>query len=395
MNYKFSDRISTVQPSVIREILKSTADPNVIPFAAGNPSPEAFPAKQIENISAIVLKDNPISALQYSISEGYPALRTAIKAYTEGREEGLNHENDDILIVSGGQQGIDLTTKCLVNEGDVVLVERPTFANAINTFRTHGAHLVGVSMDEDGINLESLEAAIKSNKNIKILYTIPNFQNPTGITMSLEKRKAVYDICRTNGIVILEDNPYGDLRYDGDYVPAIKTLDTDGIVAYVGSFSKVIAPGIRIGYVVAHKNLMPKLVVAKQCSDVHSNILAQIICERFLSTSNIKSHLHNLQMLYTAKMNLMMENLQINCGDKLTWETPSGGLFLWCTLPQHIDMLAFCKAAAEAGVAVVPGNAFYVDEHATCHSFRVNFSTPTNQQIIRGAEIICEVLKQF
>ncbi|MEG0754265.1 MAG: PLP-dependent aminotransferase family protein [Angelakisella sp.] len=395
MKYNFSKRIAAVQPSAIREILKSTSDPNVISFAAGNPAPEAFPVKSIENIIGIIMGDTPIPALQYSVSEGYPALRDATMAFANSREEGISTPDDTIQIVSGAQQGIELVIKCLVNEGDTVLSETPSFVSALNTIRSYGANLVGIPMDKDGINLELLEKELTEQPNVKLLYTIPNFQNPAGITMSMEKRKAVYELCRNHGVVILEDNPYGDLCFSGKHLPAIKTLDTDGIVIYVGSFSKIISPGLRVGYVIANKDFMPKVVVAKQCSDVHSNILAQMVCERFLMSCNMNSHLFNLQRIYDAKAELMMNSLSASCGNLLSWNKPAGGLFLWCTLPDGVDILGFCKAAAAAGVAVVPGTAFLTDESAPCQSFRVNYSTPSNEQIVRGAELLGQALKEF
>lgn len=388
MNYEFSNRIAAVQPSAIREILKSTADPNVISFAAGNPAPEAFPVKAIENIISIIMGDSPIAALQYSVSEGYAPLREAVRTFACSREPGVAKTQDEVLIVSGAQQGIDLTIKSLINEGDTVLSENPSFVSALNTIRSYGANLVGVPVDDDGINIEALEAAIVGNSRVRLLYTIPNFQNPTGVTMSAAKRRQVYELCKRHGVLILEDNPYGDLRFAGKHQPAIKTLDEDGLVIYIGSFSKIIAPGLRVGYVIANKGVMPKLVVAKQCSDVHSNILAQMVCERFLTTSNTASHLYNLQKIYDSKAELMINSLQASCGDNLSWNRPEGGLFLWCTLPGRVEMKSFCAAAAAKGVAVVPGHAFLTDESAPCGSFRVNYSTPSNSQIVRGAELL-------
>ena len=383
--YQFADRMNGIKPSAIREILKSTQDPKVISFAAGSPASEAFPVKEIENITKMILSDNPIAALNYSISEGYTPLRKAISNFIKDREGAIVTTDDDVIVVSGGQQGIELATKCFVNDGDVVLVEDPTFANAINTFRTYHAELVGIPMEPDGPNIAKLEEALTTHKNIKMFYTIPNFQNPTGYTMSMEKRQAVYRLCASHGVMILEDNPYGDLRYSGTSIPSIKSLDTQGVVIYVGSFSKIIAPGMRIGYVVANKDIMSPMVVAKQCSDVHSNILAQMVCERFLATGNIPSHMNTLQKIYRQKKNLMMEHLQENCG-MISFTQPEGGLFIWATLPNNMDSLMFCKKAAEMGVAVVPGNPFYVDETAPCSTFRINYSTPTTKQIIEGCQ---------
>lgn len=395
MNYQFSKRIDSVQPSAIREILKATANPNSISFAAGNPATEAFPIKSIENIISIIMTDNPITALQYSVSEGYTPLRDATKTFVSSREPGIAMEENELLIVSGAQQGIDLSIKCLVDEGDTVISENPSFVSALNTIRSYGANLVGVPMDNDGVNIEALEQAIKQNKRVKLLYTIPNFQNPTGITMSAAKRKAVYDLCLRHGIIILEDNPYGDLRWEGEFVPSIKSLDTHGIVIYLGSFSKIISPGLRVGYMLANQDLIPKLVVAKQCSDVHSTILSQMVCENFLVSSNVSGHLHGLQRLYHNKSSHMIQSLEESCGGRLNWNPIQGGLFLWCTLPDNIPMPEFCKSASAAGVAVVPGNAFLTDPTSPCSSFRINYSTPSNQQITDGAAILGQVLRDM
>ncbi len=395
MNYNFSHRISSLQPSAIREILKNTADPHVIPFAAGNPSPEAFPVKEIENILGILMGDNPIACLQYSVSEGYPALRDACASFAASREPGLVHEEDATLVVSGAQQGIELAAKCLINEGDTILCEDPSFVGALNALRSFNPNLVGIPMEKDGIDVAKLEEAMKSNPNVRMLYLIPNFQNPTGITMSAEKRQAVYELAKRYGVIILEDNPYGDLRFDGKHVPAIKTLDTEGLVVYVGTFSKIISPGLRVGYVIANKALMSKLVVAKQCSDVHTAILNQMVCERFLASCNMNAHLSNLQRIYRAKSSLLLKAMEEAVGDKLTWNQPEGGLFVWYTLPDGVDMPQFCTAAAQAGVAVVPGSAFLTRLGDPCQSFRVNFSTPTNKQLTDGAEILGRVLRDF
>lgn len=395
MNYPISDRMASLQPSAIREILKNTADPGIIPFAAGNPSPDAFPVKEIENITRIIFGANPIPALQYSISEGDPHLRTAVKSFASHREPGLFSDADDLIIVSGAQQGIDLTAKCLLNEGDVVLSEDPSFVGALNALRSYRPKLVGIPMESDGIDIAALETALKTEQRVKLMYLIPNFQNPAGATMSLAKRKAVYELAKRYQVVILEDNPYGDLRYEGEHIPAIKTLDTEGLVVYCGSFSKIISPGLRVGYVIANKELLQKIVVAKQCSDVHTSILSQMICCQFLNSCNTDAHLANLQKLYRAKRNLMLDAMDTAFQGRAVYVRPEGGLFVWCTMPQGTDMLAFVQAAIQRKVAVVPGTAFLTDESAPCTSFRMNFSTPTNQQITDGVEILGEVLRDF
>ena len=394
MELVFSHRMESMQPSAIREIFKNMADPSIIPFAGGNPSHEAFPVKELENIARIVFENNPITALQYSVTEGYPLLRDAVKSFAQSREPGILHPGDDIIITTGAQQAIDLATKALVNEGDTILCEDPSFIGALNTFRTYRANLVGVELEEDGISVEKLEAALKEHPDAKILYLIPNFQNPTGGTMSLEKRRAVYDLCLRHHVVILEDNPYGDLRFAGENVPAIKTLDTEGIVCYCGTFSKIISPGLRVGYAIAPAGLVGKMVVAKQCGDIHTPILNQMICCQFLQSCNVAGHLSALQKLYRGKCSLMVQAMEEHFS-RARFNSPEGGLFVWCTLPDRIGLMDFIRAAGEAKVAVVPGTTVLPDTSRPCHSFRLNFSAPTNQQITEGVERLGRVLDQM
>lgn len=392
MEYKFSDRVSNLKPSAIREIFKYAADPEVISLSAGNPSPDAFPAKAIEEISAKVLKENPISVLQYSVTEGYPALRQTMKDYMKS-EHNTGNDDDDILITTGAQQIMDLCTKSLVNEGDVVICEAPSFIGSLNTFRSYNAKLVGVKVDPDGINTDELEKALISNPNAKFIYTIPNFQNPSGVTMSLEKRKKVYALAKQYGVLILEDNPYGDLRYSGEYVPNIKSFDKDGIVIYAGSFSKVISPGMRVAYCICPKPIFQKLVVCKQGNDVHTNMWSQYVCNEFITKYDFNAHLAMLREIYTKKANFCMDLLDKYCAPAITYNKIDGGLFIWCDLDESIDMPSFCKEAVLNKVCVVPGNAFLTDENEKCNSFRINFSTPTDEQLVKGIKILGQLAK--
>lgn len=394
MEYKFSDKVSNLKPSAIREIFKYAADPEVVSLSAGNPSPDAFPAKEISEISADVLKNNPISVLQYSVSEGYTPLRKTISQYMRA-EYNTGSESDDVLITSGAQQIMDLCSKALLNEGDVVICEAPSFIGSLNTFRSYNARLVGVKVENDGMSVEDLENALKSNPKAKFIYTIPNFQNPSSVTMSLEKRKKVYALAKKYGVLILEDNPYGDLRYSGEYVPNIKSLDEDGIVIYAGSFSKVISPGMRVAYCICPKPLFQKLVVCKQASDVHTNVWSQYVCNEFITKYDFNAHLEKLRRIYTQKARYCMDLLDKYCAPAISYNKIDGGLFIWCDLPRNIDMLEFCKKAVENKVCVVPGNAFLTDESQACSSFRINFSTPTDEQLEKGIKILGEIANNW
>lgn len=395
MEYQFSERVRSLKPSAIREILKNSSDPSVIPLSAGNPAPDAFPYDAVSALSADLLQNAPIDALQYGVTEGYAPLRNHLMEYM-GNKHQVGTENDDILITSGAQQVMDLLTKTLLNEGDTVLCEAPSFIGSLNTFRSYRAKLVGIPMEEDGIDTEKLKEALDTQPNVKYLYTIPNFQNPSGITMSLEKRKKVYELCRDHGVVILEDNPYGDLRVSGEDVPSIKSLDREGVVVYAGTFSKVISPGMRVGYAIGPKEVVQKMVVCKQGEDVHSNMWAQIVCHRFMTEYDYEAHLERLRGIYRRKSQLLLSAMERYLKPLgITWHSFEGGLFAWCTLPDGVDMLDFVKKAAENKVCVVPGTAFLTDESEPCQSFRINFSTPTDEQLTEGIRLLAKTYEEM
>lgn len=394
MNYQISDRMAAMQPSMIREILKATTDPSIIAFSAGNPAPNAFPVEDITKITAEIMAEQPIDALQYSVTEGYPALREAVKQLCADRYGIRLAPGEDLIMISGAQQGADLVTKTLVNAGDTVLCEDPSFIGCLNCFRSYQAKLVGVEMENDGVNLEKLEAEMKK-PNVKLFYMIPNFQNPSGITTSLEKRRAILALAKKYNVMILEDNPYGDLRFTGTDIPSIKSMDDAGAVIYMGSFSKIIAPGLRVGYIIAPTPILSKMIVGKQCADVHTTMLAQLICHRFLTTRDLNAHLARLRTIYRDKCALMVDGIEREFAPGVAHTSPEGGLFLWCTLPEGMDMMAFCQKAVANKVAVVPGVAFLTDESAPSRSFRMNFSTPSDEAIVEGVKRLGQLTKEF
>ena len=396
MEYKFSDRIAGLKPSAVREILKSTSDPEVISFAAGNPAPESFPVDAIRKVSAEIFDEQPITALQYGITEGYAPL---VEKLTEIMKE-RNHigtDNDSLIVTSGATQVMELLTKSLCNEGDVIACEDPSFIGSLNCFRSYNCSLAGVPSEADGIDTNALEETLKNDTDhrIKFLYTIPNFQNPGGVTMSWEKRKKVYELACQYDIIVLEDNPYGTIRVAGDDVPAIKTLDTEGRVVYAGTFSKIISPGIRVGYAVGPKEILAKMTVGKQTEDVHTAMFNQMLVYRWPCEYNLEEHLSNNQAIYRKKLNLMCDCIDSELGDAVTYVRPEGGLFIWCRLDDRIDMLEFCKRAVEKKVAVVPGTAFLTDTAGTTPYVRVNFSTPTDEDIVEGVKRLGQVAKEM
>ena len=388
----FSDRIKTLQPSAIREILKFTAYPDVISFAGGNPAPEAFPVDKIKEIMNDIMTTDPITALQYSVSEGYTPLRDWIKEDLANKGI-LKWNDDDVIITAGAQQVMEMTAKVLCNEGETIICEEPSFIGSLNSFRSYNSKLVGVPMDDEGIDPNKLEQALKDNPRTAFIYVIPNFQNPTGRTMSLERRKQVLELAYKYKTHIIEDNPYGDLRFSGENVPSIRSLDDkEGRVIYAGTFSKTVAPGLRVGFMCAEKSLIAKATVALQVSTVHTSILSQMIVHRFVTKYDFNEHLESIRRIYGKKCDLMLNNLKLKMPHSITFTEPDGGLFIWGTLPDG-DMDYFVKKVIDQKVAIVTGKAFLVDERKPTLSFRLNYSTPTDEQILKGVDILAEVAK--
>lgn len=394
MNYLFSDKVKDMQPSAIREIFKSLSDPNMISFAAGNPAAASFPVEKIRAISEQILLTDPTGALQYSVTEGYGPLREQLEARLRDKFS-IGTSDDELIVTTGGQQGIDLAAKVLCNEGDTVICENPSFIGALNAFRSYNAKLVGVDVEQDGINVEKLEQALKDNPNTKLIYLIPTFQNPSGITMSLERRRAVLALAERYGAVILEDNPYGELRFDGEDVPTIKSLDKTGTVLYCSSFSKILSAGMRVGFICGNKALIQKIVVVKQVNDVHTNIFFQMLASRFMEVYGLDEHIASIRALYRQKSALMVEALEEQLGGILEIVRPQGGLFIWGTLPDKYDSAVFAKKAIGNMVAVVEGKTFMPDQSAVSHSFRMNYSTPTDEQIIEGVRRLRKTLDDY
>ncbi len=392
MEYYISNKMRNMKPSAVREIFKYAADPQVISLSAGTPAVEALPVEAIGQIMNEIRDHDLHSALLYSVSEGHPPLREALKKYLREEHNSFS-DNDDLLIVSGAQQCMDLTAKVLCDEGDTVLCEDPSFVGNLNCIRSYGVNLVGIPMEEDGIDLNRLEQALREQPRVRFLYLIPNFQNPTGKTMSLEKRKGCYQLAKKYGVVIFEDDPYGDLRFAGEALPSIKSMDTEGLVIYARTFSKILSAGIRVGYMALPEGMFNKFVVAKQCADVHTGMLSQLLCYRFLTEYNLREHIQTIGQIYRRKCQVMLDALgQIPSG-KLEFTRPQGGLFVWCTLPHVADSSEFClRLIREHKVAVVPGNAFLAREGGCSPSFRMTFGAPTDQQIVKAVEIIAKAL---
>ena len=394
MNFEFSEKVKGLKPSAIREIFKSLTDPSVISFAAGNPSPLSFPVEKLQGLANEIFENEAASSLQYGITEGYYPLREQVAKRLKDKFN-IGKDFDSTIIVSGGQQGIDLACKVLCNEGDTVVCENPSFIGALNAFRSYNVNLKGLDVGDDGIDPCELEALLKEDKRVKLIYLIPTFQNPAGITTSLEKRKAILAIAKKYGVVILEDNPYGELRFSGEDIPTLKSMDDEGIVLYCGSFSKVLSAGMRVGFVCGHSELVQKIVVVKQTNDVHTNLFFQMLCSRFIDRYGLDEHVKSIRALYGKNCAKMLSCMDEQFPSTVKYTRPDGGLFLWVTLPEGTDMKEFIKRTIDAKVAVVPGETFLPEPDKKTYSFRMNYSMPTEEQIEKGVGLLGGVIKSM
>lgn len=394
MEYKFSDKLTALKPSAIREIFKSLADPEIISFAAGNPSPLSFPVDELSKLAADIFADDSTNALQYSVTEGYIPFRKDVVSRLRSKF-GIDADIDNTIIVSGGQQAIELACKALCNEGDNVICEDPSFIGGLNAFRSNGANTVGLKLEEDGADPAELDRLLTETPNVKLIYLIPTFQNPAGITTSLEKRKGLYDVAVKHQVMIFEDNPYGELRFSGEEVPTMKSFDTEGIVIYASTFSKILSSGMRVGYVTAPQPVIQKMVVAKQSEDVHTNIFFQMLCHRFIEQYDLDAHIAGIRKLYHDKCELMLKTLDEYMPKEVTYTRPEGGLFLWGTLPEGINEKEFVQRALKKKVAVVPGETFNCDTTASSQSFRMNYSTPSDEEIVTGVKALAETAREM
>ncbi len=395
MNYEkfYSDRVKPMKGSAIREMFKRMADPEIISLAGGNPASELFPGKELAEIAKNILIENPTGALQYGTTDGLPAMREC--AASRAKKANAYKEGDQILIMTGANQGIDLTAKALINKGDKIIVESPSFIGSLNAFRTYECELVGVKVEDDGMNMDELEKALKNNDNVKMIYTIPTFQNPTGVTMSLEKRKKLIELANKYDVIILEDNPYGDLRFKGKDVPTIKSLDTENRVIYVGSFSKILSPGMRLGYLVGTPEILGKVEILKQVNDVHTPVLTQMMCVEFMKKYNIDEYIEKNRELYGKKCAVMLESIEKYFPkNRVKWTVPDGGIFMWCECPELEDITPVVDKALEKKVAIVPGSNFAIDMKAPSNMFRLNYSSATPEKLEEGIRRLGEALSE-
>lgn len=383
MNVQISNRLKDINGSAIRDIFKLLGDPNIISFAGGNPASSALEPERIAAFAQEALAENGVNLLQYGQTEGYAPLRESAAEFF--RHNGVETDPAHILPVSGSQQGLDLICKALLNEGDTMLVENPTFLGALQTFRTYGARFAAVETDEDGAIPESLEEQIRAHRP-KLIYLIPTFQNPTGRTLSLERRRRIAELVNEYQVPLIEDDPYCDLRYRGQALPAIKSFDEQGYVLYCNSFSKIISPGLRVAAVVCQDDgLLRKLVVGKQSTDVHSPNLNQAIIDKYLRSGLLQEHIRLICASYAKQMDAMQRMLS-TFPSSVSYTKPDGGIFLWCTLPEDFNTTQLLSTATKQGVAYIPGTHFYADGQGHHNTMRLNFSNASLENIEKGME---------
>ncbi|MDW7733190.1 MAG: PLP-dependent aminotransferase family protein [Methanolobus sp.] len=391
MNTIFADRMKATRKSFIREILKVTEQPEIISFAGGLPNPGLFPVEAIAAASAKVLSEEGVSVLQYSTTEGYLPLREFI-AERYYKKSGLRIEPGEILITNGSQQSLDLIGKVFLNKGDRVVIEQPGYLGAIQAFSIFEPEFRSVPLLEDGIDTELLDSALDEGP-AKLFYTVPTFQNPSGTTYSLEKRKAVANILRKHNVVCVEDNAYGELRFVGEDLPTIRNFSDDTIL--MGSFSKIIAPGLRMGWICAKREIMEKLLVAKQAADLHSNYLSQRIIHQYLLDNDIDEHILKIRDAYGKRRDLMVGLMTEHFPDTIKYTTPEGGMFVWVTLPDGISSMDLFDLAIKENVAFVPGSPFYTEDGIGNNTLRLNFSNSDFVQIEEGIKRLAGCLERL
>lgn len=387
----YADRMKNLRTSEIREILKVTQRPEVISFAGGLPASEMLPAAEMADLARDLLLTDGVRALQYAPTEGLGILRQLISDRMSDRF-GLDRPADEVLVVTGSQQALDLTGKIFIDEGDVVLCESPTYLGAINALRAYQPRFVEVPTDDDGMDPDELERLLDGSERAKLIYVVPDFQNPSGRRWSVERRRALVDIATRFGVPVIEDAPYAELCFDGDALPPVASFDTEGLVVFLGTFSKILSPGLRLGWVVADPELLHRYVMVKQGVDLHTSSLAQLLAARFILERDLEGHITRLRQVYRARRDAMLSALDATMPSGVRYTRPSGGLFLWLELPRHLDARELLERSLAEHVAFVPGAAFFTDGGHE-NTMRLNFSAMPEDRIAEGVRRLSRVVE--
>lgn len=389
MAYKFAKRMDNIKASEIRELLKVTQNPEIISFGGGFPAAQSFPVEALKKAADKVFEKYPAQSLQYGPTDGFLPLREEI--VKRMAKVQVKCAAEDILVTSGSQQGLEFSAKLFVNEGDVIVCESPTYLGAINAFKAYGPKFIECPTDADGMITEELEKILKNNE-VKFIYVIPDFQNPSGNTWALERRKGLIEMANKYDVVIIEDNPYGDLRFEGQKQPSVKSLDTEDRVVFLGTFSKILCPGFRIGWVMANPEILSKYNQIKQAADLQSSTFSQIHTAVFLQDNDLDKHIQTIIDLYKKRRDVMLKAMKDFFPEGVTFTHPEGGLFTWVTFPEHVDGKVLAQKAIEKKVAFVPGGSFYPNGGNANHA-RLNYSASDEETIVEGIKRLAEVIK--
>lgn len=388
----FADRMSQLKASEIREFMALTAKPDIISFAGGMPAPELFPIDQVIEATTAVLKENGKEALQYGTTEGVPRLREQI-AERMLQKNNIHTDIDHILMTSGSQEGLAFSAQVFLNKGDVVLMESPSYLGAINAFKTCEPNFIDIPTDSEGMLMDELEHVLQTTENVKMIYVIPDFQNPSGKTWSLERRKQFMEIVNKYEVPVIEDNPYGELRFEGEYLPALKSLDTKGLVVYLGTFSKILAPGFRLGWVCAEEHILAKYNFIKQAVSLQAPTISMLAASKWLDMYDLDAHVDKIRECYKNRKNTMLDIMRRELPEGCKFTDPQGGLFTWIELPAHMNAKDLSMKCLEEKVAFVTGTGFYPNGGHE-NTLRLNYSNMPEDRIVEGMTKLCRIIRE-
>ncbi|MBE6033989.1 MAG: PLP-dependent aminotransferase family protein [Clostridiales bacterium] len=392
MVIRFSDRMNLLTGSEIRELLKLTAQPDIISFAGGMPAPELFPVEELKRIGVSVMEESGRIALQYSTTEGFPPLRKHIADRMFAKNK-IKTDSDHILMTSGSQMGLDFSARVFLNKGDIVLLESPSYLGAVNAFKASEAKFIEVPTDENGMIIKELEKILEKEDRVKMIYVIPDFQNPSGRTWTLERRQEFMETVNKYEIPVIEDNPYGELRFEKEFVPALKALDTKGLVVYLGTFSKILVPGYRLGWVCAEPEILQKYNFMEQASSLQASTISQMEVSKFMDIYNLDDHIAKIKKVYKQRRDIMLKTMDEEFTEEVRYTRPEGGLFTWVILPEYINAKEMALECLEQKVAYVPGGSFFPNGGHE-NTFRLNYSCMPEDKIVEGIKRIAAVIKK-
>ena len=389
---QFSSRMRQLKGSAIRELLALANKPEVLSFAGGMPAPELFPVDKIKAATDAVLEEQGKIALQYSSTNGFEHFRQQIADRMEAKLN-IKTSADNILVTSGSQQGLDYSARVFCDKGDVVIIESPSYLGALNAFKACEPNFVAIPTDGDGMIMEELEKVLATTENVKMIYVIPDFQNPSGRTWPLERRKQFMDIINKYEIPVVEDNPYGELRFEGEYLPALKSMDTKGLVVFLGTFSKILAPGYRLGWVCAEDEILAKYNFMEQAASLQASTIGQMETSKWIDMFDLDAHVNTIRECYRKRRAVMLETLAKELPEPCTFTRPDGGLFAWVVLPEYMDAKDLQMKCLAKKVAFVPGGSFFPNGGHD-NTLRLNYSCMPEEKIVKGITALCQTIRE-